>query len=47
MADVREPLAARGSFTRPMSADEVTVFIRNQQILWKPAIKQIAQGMQK
>jgi len=47
MADVREPLAARGSFTRPMSADEVTVFIRNQQILWKPAIKQIARGMQK
>ena len=29
MADVREPLAARGSFARPMSPDEVTAFIRN------------------
>ena len=47
MADVREPLAARGSFARPMSPDEVTAFIRDQQILWKPAIEQIAQEMKK
>ena len=45
MADVREPLAARGSFARPMSPDELTAFIRDQQILWKPAIEQIAQQM--
>jgi tripartite-type tricarboxylate transporter receptor subunit TctC len=43
MPDVREPLAARGSFARPMSPDQLTAFIRNQQILWKPAIEQIAQ----
>jgi tripartite-type tricarboxylate transporter receptor subunit TctC len=43
MADVKEPLAARGSFARPMSPDELTAFIRNQQRLWKPAIEQIAQ----
>jgi tripartite-type tricarboxylate transporter receptor subunit TctC len=47
MPDVREPLAARGSFARPMSPDELTAFIRDQQILWKPAIEQIAQQMKK
>jgi tripartite-type tricarboxylate transporter receptor subunit TctC len=43
MPDVREPLAARGSFARPMSPDQLTAFIRDQQTLWKPAIEQIAQ----
>jgi len=47
MADVRDPLATRGSFARPMSPDEVTAFIRDQQTLWKPAIEQIAQEMKK
>jgi tripartite-type tricarboxylate transporter receptor subunit TctC len=47
MTDVREPLAARGSFARPMSPDELTAFIRDQQILWKPAIEQIAQQTKK
>jgi tripartite-type tricarboxylate transporter receptor subunit TctC len=47
MPDVREPLAARGSFTRPMSPDQLTAFIHDQQILWKPAIEQIAQQMKK
>jgi tripartite-type tricarboxylate transporter receptor subunit TctC len=47
MPDVSEQLAARGSFARPMSPDEVTAFIRAQQILWKPAIEQIAQGMKR
>jgi tripartite-type tricarboxylate transporter receptor subunit TctC len=43
MPDVREPLAVRGSFARPMAPDEVIAFIRDQQILWKPALKRIAQ----
>jgi tripartite-type tricarboxylate transporter receptor subunit TctC len=47
MADVREPLAARGSYTHPMSPDELTGFIHEQQILGKPAIEQIAQDMNK
>src|SRR6266700_2623592 len=42
MADVRELLAVRGSFARPMSPNEVIAFIRDQQILWKPAIERIA-----
>jgi tripartite-type tricarboxylate transporter receptor subunit TctC len=45
MADVRAPLAERGSFARPMSPEEVTAFIRDQQELWKPAIERIAQQM--
>src|SRR6516165_2592004 len=47
MADVKQPLAARGSFTRPMSPDEVTAFIRDQQVLWQPVIERIAQQMKK
>jgi tripartite-type tricarboxylate transporter receptor subunit TctC len=47
MADVREPLAVRGSFVHPMSPDELTAFIRDQQLLWKPAIEQIAQKTKK
>jgi tripartite-type tricarboxylate transporter receptor subunit TctC len=43
MADVREPLAARGSFVRPMSPDEVTAFIQHQQVLWQPVIERISQ----
>jgi hypothetical protein len=47
MPDVREPLAARGSFARPMSPDELTAFIRDQQALWKPAVERIAEEMKK
>jgi len=47
MADVRKLLAARGSFARSMSPDEVTAFIRDQQVLWKPAIERIAQELKK
>jgi tripartite-type tricarboxylate transporter receptor subunit TctC len=42
MPDVKEPLAARGSFARAMSPGDLTAFIRDQQILWKPAIGRIA-----
>ena len=45
MANVKGPLAQRGSFARPMSPEQVTAFIRDQQILWKPAIERIAQQM--
>lgn len=45
MADVTEPLAARGSFARPMSPYETTAFIRDQQTLWKPAVERIAREM--
>jgi tripartite-type tricarboxylate transporter receptor subunit TctC len=45
MANVKEQLAGRGSFARPMSPQEVTAFIRDQQALWKPAIERLAQQM--
>jgi tripartite-type tricarboxylate transporter receptor subunit TctC len=45
MADVKGRLAERGSFARPMSPEQVTAFIRDQQTLWKPAIERIAQQM--
>ena len=47
MASVKDVLAARGSFARPMSPAEVTAFIKQQQDLWKPAIEKIADQMKK
>lgn len=41
-ADVKEKLATRGSFVRPMTPAEVLKFINDQQALWKPAIERIA-----
>jgi tripartite-type tricarboxylate transporter receptor subunit TctC len=45
MPKVKDLLANRGSFVRPMSPAEVTAFIRDQQGLWKPAIERIADQM--
>ena len=39
MPDVKEQLAMRGSYARPMSPAEVTAFIRAQKALWKPAVE--------
>jgi tripartite-type tricarboxylate transporter receptor subunit TctC len=47
MAEVKDLLAKRGSYARPMSPEEVTKFIADQQALWKPAIERIAQQMKK
>jgi tripartite-type tricarboxylate transporter receptor subunit TctC len=41
--EVRDKLAARGSFVRAMTPAEVTAFIRAQQEQWKPAIERIAE----
>jgi tripartite-type tricarboxylate transporter receptor subunit TctC len=43
MPEVRDKLAARGSFVRAMTPAEVTAFIRAQQEQWKPAIARIAE----
>ncbi len=42
MPEVKDKLAARGSFTRAMTPAEVTAFIRDQQEQWRPAIERIA-----
>jgi tripartite-type tricarboxylate transporter receptor subunit TctC len=41
--DVKEKLAARGSYARPMSPTEVLAFVRDQQQMWKPALDRIAE----
>ena len=47
MQVVKDRLATRGSFVRPMSPAEVTKFISDQQTLWKPAIEHLAEQMKK
>ena len=47
MQTVKDRLAGRGSFARPMSVTEVTAFIGAQQDLWKPAIARLAEQMKK
>jgi len=41
-ADFKAKLAGRGAYARPMSAAEVTAFVRDQQEMWKPALERIA-----
>lgn len=41
--DVKEKLATRGSYVRPMSPAEVLAFVRDQQQMWKPALERIAE----
>jgi tripartite-type tricarboxylate transporter receptor subunit TctC len=40
--ETRDKLAARGSYVRPMSPEEVTAFVGDQQKLWQPALERIA-----
>jgi len=40
--EYKDKLAARGSYARAMSPDEVTAFVRDQQRMWKPALERIA-----
>jgi tripartite-type tricarboxylate transporter receptor subunit TctC len=46
-ADVRDKLAARGSFARPLTPAETVAVIRQQQEQWKPALDRIAEQTQK
>lgn len=40
--EIKEKLVTRGVFPRPMSPNEVLAFVRDQQVLWKPALDRIA-----
>jgi tripartite-type tricarboxylate transporter receptor subunit TctC len=40
--EIKDKLAARGSFVRQMTPQEVLKYINDQQTLWKPAIERIA-----
>jgi hypothetical protein len=45
--EIRDKLAARGSFVRPMTPQEVLDYINDQQTLWKPALERVAVQTQK
>jgi tripartite-type tricarboxylate transporter receptor subunit TctC len=45
--EIRDKLAARGSFVRPMTPQEVLNYINDQQTLWKPALERVAVQTQK
>lgn len=42
MPDVRDKLAARGSYARPLSPSETAALIQEQQQQWKPALERVA-----
>lgn len=44
--EVRDKIAARGSYTRAMTPAETTAFIRAQQEQWKPALDRVTEQMQ-
>lgn len=43
---VRERLSTLGAYSRPMSPEQVGEFIRNEQALWKPMVKQVGVSLQ-
>jgi tripartite-type tricarboxylate transporter receptor subunit TctC len=45
-ADVKQKFDEISVSTRPMSSEELGDFIRSEQQLWKPVIKQIGLAMQ-
>jgi tripartite-type tricarboxylate transporter receptor subunit TctC len=39
--EVKDKLAARGSYVHPATPAETEAFVRSQQVLWKPALEQV------
>jgi tripartite-type tricarboxylate transporter receptor subunit TctC len=46
MPEVKKKLADLATFTRPMSPEETTAFVRSEQETWKPVVRQIGFGAQ-
>jgi tripartite-type tricarboxylate transporter receptor subunit TctC len=42
--DVRRQLATQGTYTHPMSPDEVIAFVHDQQRTWNPILQELALG---
>jgi tripartite-type tricarboxylate transporter receptor subunit TctC len=40
--EIKDKLAARGAYVNPATAAEAEAFVRSQQVLWKPALEQVA-----
>jgi tripartite-type tricarboxylate transporter receptor subunit TctC len=45
--EVKDKLAARGSYVKPATAAEALAFVRSQQELWKPALEQVEKQFKK
>jgi tripartite-type tricarboxylate transporter receptor subunit TctC len=45
--DIKEKLAARGSYVKPATPAEAEAFVRSQQELWKPALEQVEKQFRK
>jgi tripartite-type tricarboxylate transporter receptor subunit TctC len=45
--DVKAKLAVLGTYVQPMSPEEMTIFIGEQQKVWKPVAEVIAAGQKK
>ena len=45
--DLEKKLAKLGGYTRPMLADETSVFVDKQQNTWNPVLAEIARKQQK
>jgi hypothetical protein len=39
--EVKRKLAVLGTYSRPMSPEETAAFIRSEQDLWRPVVKQL------
>jgi tripartite-type tricarboxylate transporter receptor subunit TctC len=46
-SEIKDKLAARGAYVSPATAAEAEAFVRSQQVLWKPALEQVAIQFQK
>ena len=40
--EIKDKLAARGGYVHPANPAEAEAFVRSQQVLWKPALEQVA-----
>jgi tripartite-type tricarboxylate transporter receptor subunit TctC len=45
--EIKDKLAARGSYVHPATAAEALAFVRSQQELWKPALEQVEKQFKK
>lgn len=46
-ADVRKKLAALGTYVNPMTPEQLTAFIQEQQRIWKPVAESVAKAQKK
>jgi tripartite-type tricarboxylate transporter receptor subunit TctC len=45
--EIKDKIAARGAFVHPATPAEAEAFVHSQQVLWKPALEQVAKQFKK